>query len=118
MDNMTRLIFLLIACGLHAQASLEATVAERAADRGFTGAVLVATDGKVLLEKGVGMANVEWDIPNTPDTRFRLGSITKQFTATSVLQLVDKGELSLDVRSGSTCRKRRSPGTPSPSTTC
>ena len=100
MDNMTRLAFLLIACGLQAQtglpAKLEAIVAERASDRGFMGAVLVAKDGTVLLEKGVGMANVEWDIPNTPETKFRLGSITKQFTATAVLQLVEKGLLSLD----------------------
>lgn len=99
MDNMSRLAFLLIAWGLHAQtglpARLEAIVAERAADRGFMGAVLIAKDGKVLLEKGVGLANVEWDVPNTPDTKFRLGSITKQFTATAVLQLVESGQVAL-----------------------
>ena len=60
------------------------------------GTVLVAKDGKILLDKGYGMANVEWDIPNNADTKFRLGSITKQFTATAVLQLAEQGKLSLD----------------------
>lgn len=66
------------------------------AERGFMGAVLVAKGGTVLLQKGYGMANLEWDIPNTPDTKFRLGSITKQFTATAILQLAEQGKLSLD----------------------
>ncbi|HEY6230672.1 MAG TPA: serine hydrolase [Pyrinomonadaceae bacterium] len=62
----------------------------------FNGAVLVAEDGKVIYKKGFGFANMEWNIPNEPDTRFRLGSITKQFTATLVLQLVEQGKLKLD----------------------
>jgi D-alanyl-D-alanine carboxypeptidase len=61
--------------------------------RKFMGAALVAKDGKVLLEKGYGMANLELDVPNTPATKFRLGSITKQFTATAVLQLEEQGKL-------------------------
>jgi CubicO group peptidase (beta-lactamase class C family) len=64
--------------------------------RQFNGAVLVAENGKVIYKKGVGLANMEWDIPNTPETRFRLGSITKQFTATVILQLVDQGKVKLD----------------------
>jgi CubicO group peptidase (beta-lactamase class C family) len=67
-----------------------------AKDRGFMGAVLIAKDDKILLEQGYGFANVEWDVPNTPDTKFRLGSITKQFTATAILQLVEAGALRLD----------------------
>jgi CubicO group peptidase (beta-lactamase class C family) len=55
----------------------------------FMGSVLVAQDGKVLLDKGYGFANLEWDVPNTPTTKFRLGSITKQFTAASILLLED-----------------------------
>jgi CubicO group peptidase (beta-lactamase class C family) len=39
---------------------------------------------------------MEWNIPNTPDTKFRLGSITKQFTATIILQLVEQGKIKLD----------------------
>jgi CubicO group peptidase (beta-lactamase class C family) len=62
----------------------------------FNGTVLVAEDGKVIYKKGFGLANMEWNIPNEPDTRFRLGSITKQFTATLVLQLVEQGKLKLD----------------------
>lgn len=64
----------------------------------FGGAVLVAESGKVILERGYGLANMEWRVPNTPDTRFRLGSITKQFTATVIMQLVEEGKLSLDAR--------------------
>lgn len=62
----------------------------------FNGAALVSDNGKVMLKKGYGFADFEWKIPNTPDTRFRIGSITKQFTATVVLQLVEEGKLSLD----------------------
>ncbi len=60
----------------------------------FNGTVLVAEKGKVLFKKGYGMANMEWDMPNEADTRFRLGSITKQFTAALILQLQAEGKLS------------------------
>ncbi|MEM8484897.1 MAG: serine hydrolase [Bacteroidota bacterium] len=60
----------------------------------FNGTVLVAEKGKVLFKKGYGMANMEWDMPNEADTRFRLGSITKQFTAALILQLEAEGKLS------------------------
>ncbi|MEJ2616853.1 MAG: serine hydrolase [Ignavibacteriaceae bacterium] len=63
----------------------------------FNGAALVAEEGKVIYEKGFGMADMEWNIPNTPDTRFRLGSITKQFTAMLIMQLVEEGKLKLHV---------------------
>ena len=59
----------------------------------FSGAVLVARDGRVLLSKGYGFANLELEVPNTPQTRFRLGSITKQFTAAAVLLLQEQGKL-------------------------
>ena len=62
----------------------------------FFGSVLVAKDGKALYRKGVGMAQAEWDILNTPETKFRLGSITKQFTAVAVLQLVEQGKIKLE----------------------
>lgn len=62
----------------------------------FNGSALVAENGKVIFQKGFGMANMEWEIPNMPDTKFRLGSITKQFTAMLVMQLVEKGALKLD----------------------
>src|SRR4030095_3672260 len=62
----------------------------------FNGSALVAEDGKVIYKKGFGLANMEWNIPNEPDTKFRLGSITKQFTAALILQLVQQGKIKLD----------------------
>jgi CubicO group peptidase (beta-lactamase class C family) len=64
--------------------------------RQFNGSALVAANGKVIYKGAFGMANMEWNIPNAPDTRFRLGSITKQFTAMLTLQLVEQGKLKLD----------------------
>jgi CubicO group peptidase (beta-lactamase class C family) len=60
----------------------------------FNGSVLVARDGDVLFAKGYGFANAEWEVHNAPDTKFRLGSITKQFTAACILLLEEKGKLS------------------------
>jgi D-alanyl-D-alanine carboxypeptidase len=59
-------------------------------------AVLVARDGQVLMRKAYGSASVELGVPMRPEHVFRLGSITKQFTATAVLMLVDEGKVSLD----------------------
>lgn len=61
----------------------------------FNGSALVAKDGKVIFKKGYGMANMEWDIPNSPNTKHRLGSVTKQFTAMLILQLAAEGKLDL-----------------------
>ena len=49
----------------------------------FNGSILVTDAGKVIYKKGFGMANMEWNIPNQPDTKHRLGSVTKQFTSIS-----------------------------------
>ena len=57
----------------------------------FMGAALVARDGKVLLSKGYGFANLEWGVANSPASKFRLGSITKQFTAACILLLEERG---------------------------
>ncbi|HEV2880830.1 MAG TPA: serine hydrolase [Pyrinomonadaceae bacterium] len=62
----------------------------------FNGAALVAENGKVIYKKGLGLANMEWNVPNEADTKFRLASVTKQFTAALILQLVDQGKLKLD----------------------
>jgi CubicO group peptidase (beta-lactamase class C family) len=62
----------------------------------LNGSVLVAEKGKVIYREGLGEADRSWGIPNTPETRFRIGSVTKQFTASLVLQLVDEGALKLD----------------------
>ncbi len=62
----------------------------------FMGTALVAEAGKVIHKAGYGMANMEWDIPNRPDIRFRLGSITKQFTSAIIMQLVEEKKLDLE----------------------
>ncbi|MCK4783890.1 MAG: beta-lactamase family protein [Desulfobacteraceae bacterium] len=59
----------------------------------FSGSILVAKDGKVVISEGYGMANLEHEVPNTPQTKFRLGSITKQFTAMAILQLQQQDKL-------------------------
>jgi CubicO group peptidase (beta-lactamase class C family) len=61
----------------------------------FSGAILVARDGHVVVSKGYGMADLEEDVPNTPETKFRLGSLTKQFTAASIMLLQERGRLSV-----------------------
>ena len=62
----------------------------------FDGAALVAENGKVIFKKGYGFANREWEIPNEPDTKFPIGSITKQFTAMLIMQLVEEGKIKLE----------------------
>lgn len=62
----------------------------------FMGSILIARGGQVLAERSFGSANLEWHIPNTTSTRFHIGSITKQFTAASIVLLADQGKLHLD----------------------
>jgi len=62
----------------------------------FMGTVLVAEKGKVVFAKGYGLANVDRNMPNTPETKFMIGSITKQFTAMLITQLVEKGRIRLE----------------------
>jgi CubicO group peptidase (beta-lactamase class C family) len=75
---------------------MEEVVQSYVASKQFMGTVLVARGETVLLDKGYGFANLEWDIPNAPTTKFRLGSITKQFTAASILLLEERGKLNVD----------------------
>jgi CubicO group peptidase (beta-lactamase class C family) len=57
--------------------------------------VLVAKDGKILFEKGYGLANLEKGVTVAPETKFRIGSITKQFTAAAILKLQEEGKLNV-----------------------
>ncbi|MFL5802149.1 MAG: serine hydrolase, partial [Roseiflexaceae bacterium] len=61
----------------------------------FQGTVLVARDGEVLLDKGYGLADAAQRLPNTPQTRFRLASLTKQFTAMAIMILQTRGQLNV-----------------------
>lgn len=61
----------------------------------FNGTILVAENGIILYKKAFGLANMEWDIPNNTNTKFRLASVTKQFTSMLILQLVAEGKLDL-----------------------
>lgn len=62
----------------------------------FNGSVLVAEKGEIILEQGYGMANFEWNLKNASDTKFRLASITKQFTAMLVMLAVQDNKLQLN----------------------
>jgi CubicO group peptidase (beta-lactamase class C family) len=61
----------------------------------FNGSILVARKGKIVFKKSYGMANKEFDIPNSTTTKFRIGSISKQFTAMLIMQLKQAGKLDL-----------------------
>ena len=84
----------------------------------FMGCVLVVRGNNVLLNKGYGFANLEWNIPNSPAAKFRLGSITKQFTAASILLLAERGKLSVNDPVKKYLPMPRQPGTRSPFSIC
>ena len=107
------LVFSAAAPAVHAQTAAPAAVEARAAvhpslagiDSMLTAlypaaepgaAILVARDGQVLMRKAYGAASVELGVPLRPEHVFRLGSITKQFTAVALLMLVDEGKVALD----------------------
>ncbi|HEY6929729.1 MAG TPA: serine hydrolase domain-containing protein [Thermoanaerobaculia bacterium] len=62
----------------------------------FSGSVLVATADRVVYRKALGLADESWEVPNTLDTRFQIGSLTKQFTAALLLELQHQGKIDLD----------------------
>jgi D-alanyl-D-alanine carboxypeptidase len=96
--------FLLVALAASAEdeiaAHLKAHMMGVAQNGSFSGAVLIAKDGRPLLREAYGKANYELDVPNTVDTKFRLGSITKQFTAMAIMILAEQGKLAVEDRIG------------------
>jgi CubicO group peptidase (beta-lactamase class C family) len=62
----------------------------------FNGSVLVVQKGKTIYQKSFGMADREWSIPNTNQTKYRIGSVTKQFAAAAILRLNEEGKLQVD----------------------
>jgi CubicO group peptidase (beta-lactamase class C family)/ketosteroid isomerase-like protein len=76
-------------------ARMEEIIRPQGATEVFMGTVLVAKNNNIILNRGYGSADLEWKIPNSPTTKFRIGSITKQFTAASILLLEERGRLKL-----------------------
>jgi CubicO group peptidase (beta-lactamase class C family) len=68
----------------------------RVNNKQFMGNVLLAKGDQVLFEKSYGSADMEWNVANTPESKFRIGSVTKQFTAACILLLEDRGKLKTD----------------------
>jgi CubicO group peptidase (beta-lactamase class C family) len=76
--------------------SISSFLQEQVSEGDLRGSVLVAVHGKILFEKGYSFADEEWGIQNTPTTRFRIASLTKQFTAACVLLLQERHLLSVN----------------------
>lgn len=81
---------------LRMQQLVQSYVNSKVLSKTFMGSVLVVQGDRVLIDQGYGAADLEWGIPNAPDTKFRLASLTKQFTAASILLLEERGKLSTD----------------------
>ena len=75
---------------------LERLLAEKSHDDGFSGVVLIKRGEEELFNQAYGYAVRSWKIKNRVDTRFRIASISKMFTAVAILQLIERGDLSLD----------------------
>jgi CubicO group peptidase (beta-lactamase class C family) len=78
------------------EARIEQIIQSYVTGHQFMGSVLIAKGDQILFDKGYGYANLEWQIPNGPDAKFRLGSATKQFTAACILLLEERGKLKTD----------------------
>jgi CubicO group peptidase (beta-lactamase class C family) len=90
------LVLVATTSGAQDAARLADVVQAKVHDKTFMGAVLVARGPEIVLSKGYGFANLEWDVANTPSTKFRIGSLTKQFTAAAILLLEERGKLQID----------------------
>lgn len=75
---------------------IEAVIKPYVSHHVFSGAVLVAKNGKVIYQQGHGLANREWELSNTPQVKFNIASMTKSITAALILKLVEQGKLSLN----------------------
>jgi CubicO group peptidase (beta-lactamase class C family) len=98
---VTLLAFVLLLCDVASVRadSVDDYLRSEMAKRHIPGAsVAVIRDGKVLLARGYGQANVELSVPATTDSVFKLASLTKPFTATAIMMLVEEGKISLDGR--------------------
>jgi CubicO group peptidase (beta-lactamase class C family) len=86
------LVSAVVACAQDT-ARMEAVVKAQTAGDRYMGNVLVVRDGVTLFSGSYGWANLEWKVPHTPTSKFRIGSVTKQFTAAAILLLEERGKL-------------------------
>jgi CubicO group peptidase (beta-lactamase class C family) len=100
---MQRIAFVVLAslgaatvCLAQDTARMEHVVQSYVSSGTFAGSVLVARGSDVIVSKGYGLANVEWNVPSSPSARFKVASITKQFTAAAILLLEERGRLKID----------------------
>ena len=77
-------------------AKVEEYMRARVAVHQFSGSILIAKGGQIVVSKGYGLANREHDVANIPQTKFRIGSVTKQFTVMAILLLEKQGKLKVD----------------------
>jgi CubicO group peptidase (beta-lactamase class C family) len=98
-----RLTFVLLAwlggatvCFAQDVARMDQVIQSYVSNGTFAGSVLVARGSDVIVSKGYGLANVEWNVPSSPSARFKVASITKQFTAAAILLLEERGRLKID----------------------
>jgi CubicO group peptidase (beta-lactamase class C family) len=75
---------------------IDAILAAEVTPGGPGAAIAVIRDGEFIHRKAYGAANIEWDVPLTPDAVFRIASLTKQFTAVAIMMLAERGQLSID----------------------
>ena len=90
------ILILATTCFAQETSRMDQLVQSYVSNKQFMGSALVARGDQVLFSKSYGSANLEWDIPNTPATKFRLGSVTKQFTAAAILFLEERGKLKIE----------------------
>src|SRR4030095_5348347 len=74
----------------------KAYLEQAAAEDAFSGAALIARDGKPIFEKAYGLANKSSNTPNNVETKFNLGSINKSFTSVAIGQLAQQGRLAFN----------------------
>lgn len=77
-------------------AQIDALVNQLVNKKQFNGSLLIAKGNTIVLNKGYGMADIEKSIPNTPDTKFRIGVLTEQFTSMAILMLQEQNKLSIE----------------------
>jgi CubicO group peptidase (beta-lactamase class C family) len=104
MQKQILLLFLLCVCGSGAagwepdggvEAKVDAYVKPFVEGNNFSGTILIAKGGKILVDKGYGLANYELSVRNTPRTRFHIASVSKSFTAAAILMLQERGLLNV-----------------------